>query len=90
MSAIVPGSGYMYAEHYGDGITAFIINALFIAGTVIAISEENYAVAGIVAGVGMPFYIGNIYGSANAANKWNIGVRRESRDKIFITLDFKF
>lgn len=90
MSAVVPGSGYMYAEHYGDGITALIINALFIAGTVIAVSGENYAVAGIVAGVGLPFYIGNIYGSANAANKWNIGVRRDFRDRIFLTLDFKF
>ncbi len=90
MSAVVPGSGYMYAEHYGDGITAFIINALFIAGTVTAICKENYAVGGIVGGVGMPFYIGNIYGSVNAAKKWNIGVRREFRDKIFISLDFKF
>ena len=90
MSAIVPGTGYMYAEHYGDGITAFIINALFIAGTVTAIVKENYAVAGIVGGVGLPFYIGNIYGSANAARKWNIGVQREYRDKIFITVDFKF
>ena len=90
MSAVVPGTGYMYAEHYGDGVTAFIINALFIAGTVTAVVNENYAVAGIVGGVGMPFYIGNIYGSANAARKWNIGVQREFRDKVFVTLDFKF
>ena len=49
MSAILPGSGYVYAEHYGDGITAFLINGLFIAGTITAIHQENYAVAGIVA-----------------------------------------
>ena len=64
MSAILPGSGYIYAEHYGDGITAFLINGLFIAGTITAIHQENYAVAGIVGGVGVPFYLGNIYGSA--------------------------
>jgi hypothetical protein len=69
---------------------AFFINALFIAGTVTAVRMENYALAGIVGGVGLPFYIGNIYGSANAAKKWNIGVRRELRDQVFITLDFKF
>jgi TolA-binding protein len=86
MSAILPGSGYIYAEHYGDGITAFLINGLFIAGTITAIHQENYAVAGIVGGVGVPFYLGNIYGSANAAKKWNLGVRNEIIKKIHTTL----
>jgi len=86
MSAILPGSGYIYAEHYGDGITAFFINGLFIAGTITAIHQENYAVAGIVGGVGLPFYLGNIYGSANAAKKWNLGVRNEIIQKIHSTL----
>ena len=86
MSAILPGSGYIYAEHYGDGITAFLINGLFIAGTVTAIHQENYAVAGIVGGVGVPFYLGNIYGSANAARKWNLTVRNEIIQKIHSTL----
>lgn len=86
LSAILPGSGYIYAEHYGDGITAFLINGLFIAGTVTAIHQENYAVAGIVGGVGVPFYLGNIYGSANAAKKWNLGVRNEVIKKIYSSL----
>jgi TolA-binding protein len=86
MSAILPGSGYIYAEHYGDGITAFLINGLFIAGTITAIHQENYAVAGIVGGVGVPFYLGNIYGSANAAKKWNLTVRNEIIQKIHSTL----
>lgn len=82
LSAILPGSGYMYAEHYGDGITAFLINGLFIAGTLTAIHQENYALAGIVGGIGVPFYLGNIYGSANAAKKWNLGIRNEVIRKI--------
>jgi tetratricopeptide (TPR) repeat protein len=86
LSAILPGSGYIYAEHYGDGITAFLINGLFIAGTITAIHQENYGVAGIVGGVGVPFYLGNIYGSANAAKKWNLGVRNEVIQKIHLTL----
>jgi hypothetical protein len=90
MSAVVPGSGYIYAEHYGDGITAFLINALAIAGTVTAVYNENYAVAAIVGGVGLPFYIGNIYGSANAAKKWNIAVRNELRNRISVTLNYDF
>ncbi len=90
LSAIVPGSGYMYAGRTGDGITALIVNGLFIAGTVVAIHQENYAVAAIVGGIGLPFYVGNIYGSANAATKWNIGVRKDLRGKIAVSLDYRF
>jgi len=90
MSAVVPGSGYMYAGRYGDGVVALIVNGLFIAGTVAAIHQESYAVAAIVGGIGVPFYVGNIYGSANAAAKWNIGVRKELREKIAVSLDYRF
>jgi hypothetical protein len=34
--------------------------------------------------------LGNIYGSANAAKKWNLGVKREYRDKVSLTLEFEF
>ena len=90
MSAVVPGSGYFYAEHYADGVTAFLINALAIAGMVTATYQENYAVAGIVGGIGLPFYFGNIYGSANAAQKWNLALRKELRNKIQVTLSYDF
>jgi tetratricopeptide (TPR) repeat protein len=90
LSALIPGSGHMYAGHYGDGVTALLLNGLFIAGTVVAIQQENYAVAGIVGVIGLPFYIGNIYGAANAATKWNVGVRKGLRDRLAVTLDYRF
>lgn len=90
MSAVVPGSGYMYAGRIGDGLVALAVNGLFIAGTVVAIHQEQYAVAAIVGGIGLPFYVGNIYGSANAATKWNIGVRKELRESIAVSLDYHF
>lgn len=90
MSALIPGSGYIYAGRYGDGITAFIINALFIAGAIAGFHAENYALAGIVGGVGLPFYFGNIYGSANAAKKWNLNVKMGLKDRVHVTLDFHF
>ncbi|GEM_PF-6383204 len=55
-----------------------------------AVYNENYAVAAIVGGIGLPFYLGNIYGSANAAKKWNIAVRNELRNRISVTLDYGF
>ena len=90
LSALVPGAGHLYAGHVGDGITSFFLNGLFIAGTVVAIRQENYAVAGVVGVIGLPFYIGNIYGAANAATKWNIRVRKELRGAVAVTLDSPF
>ena len=90
LSAVLPGSGYLYAGQVGDGVTAFLINALWIAGVITGIHAEYYAVAGIVAGVGVPFYLGNIYGSANAAKKWNLNVKRDHRNRVYLTLDFNF
>jgi len=90
MSALIPGSGHIYAGHYGDGVTAFFLNGLFIAGTVAAVRQENYAVAGIVGVIGLPFYIGNIYGAANAATKYTISVKKELRGKIALSLDYHF
>jgi hypothetical protein len=43
-----------------------------------------------VGGIGLPFYLGNIYGSANAAKKWNIAVRNELRSRISVTIDYDF
>jgi tetratricopeptide (TPR) repeat protein len=90
MSAVVPGSGYFYAGQYGDGVMALLVNGLFIASTVIAFGADNSAAAAIMGGIGFPFYLGNIYGAARAADKWNIRVRREIRDRMFLTLDFAF
>jgi tetratricopeptide (TPR) repeat protein len=90
LSALVPGAGHIYAGHLGDGITSFFLNGMFIAGTVVAVKQENYPVAGAVGVIGLPFYIGNIYGAANAATKWNISVRKELRGRIAVTLDAPF
>jgi len=87
LSAILPGSGYVYAGRYGDGLTAFLLNGLFIAGTVTAVQNAWYPAAGLTGGIGLPFYLGNIYGSANAARRWNVAVRREVRARIAASLD---
>jgi outer membrane protein assembly factor BamD (BamD/ComL family) len=85
LSAIIPGSGHIYAERYADGITSFLLNALFIAGTVFGVQQENYLTASLTGVVGLPFYVGNIYGAANAAKKWNETVRDTIRNKVSAT-----
>ncbi len=90
MSAIIPGSGHIYAGRNKDGFMAFIINGLFIAGTCVAIDHENYPVAAITAGAGFPFYIGNIYGAANAAHKWNVSLQKDIGSQLAITLNYNY
>jgi len=90
MSALIPGSGQAYAGRYRDGLTAFLINGLFIAGTAVAIDQGNYATAAVVGGIGLPFYLGNIYGAANAANLWNLSLHRDLRDRLAVTLDYRY
>jgi TM2 domain-containing membrane protein YozV len=90
MSAIIPGTGQMYAERYRDGLVALAVNGLFIAGTVASFKDENYALAAIVGGVGLPFYVGNIYGAANATRQWNLAFDRTTRDALVIALEYHF
>ena len=90
MSAVIPGSGQMYAEHYKDGLMAFVVNGLFVAGTVTALDDDNYALAAIVGGVGLPFYVGNIYGAANASRKWNLSLARKLRDDLSLSLNYHY
>jgi tetratricopeptide (TPR) repeat protein len=90
LSAIVPGSGQAYAGKYRDGLAAILVNGLFIAGTAVAIDQGNYATAAVVGGIGLPFYLGNIYGAANAANLWNLSLHRDLRDRLAVTLDYRY
>ncbi len=90
LSALLPGAGQVYAEHYRDGAMAFIVNALFIAGTVAAVDAGNYGLAAITGGVGLPFYAGNIYGAANAARKWNLSLKKTTMDQMALALEFDY
>lgn len=90
LSAVLPGSGQAYAGRYKDGAMAFLVNALFITGTIVALDNENYAVAAIVGGVGLPFYFGNIYGAANSAKKWNLSLSKDMSNKLSISLNFVY
>ena len=54
-------------------------------------ARRHQAILYILAGgFGLPFYIGNIYGSANAARKWNLSVQKESSEQIYMTLGINF
>jgi len=89
-SALVPGSGQLYAGRPRDGLMAFLVNGLFIAGTAVAIDHDNGPAAVLLGAAGLPFYLGNIYGAANAAHQWNLSLARDLRNDLAVRLDFRY
>lgn len=88
MSAIIPGTGKIYAGKTGEGISAFLIVAAL--GLV---TWENYRMDGpadvktILAGSACTvYYIGNIWGSALAAHRRNQQFHHEINQRILFDL----
>lgn len=73
LSALVPGSGKIYAGEFGDGLNSLIFIGLL--GTLSALSfhaEGVDSVRGwIYASVGGVLHAGNIYGSVVSARRYN-------------------
>ena len=69
--AIVPGAGYAYAEHYGTAVASLIVNGLLGWATVHAFTEGNNGAGGFCAVIALGFYVGNITGSAQSADRYN-------------------
>jgi len=92
MSAILPGSGQIYASHTADGVAAFLING-FLIGTTASLYDLERAsqrphTASIVSGiVFLFFYMSNITGAAASAKRYNLYEERllqnEIREKFF-------
>jgi tetratricopeptide (TPR) repeat protein len=71
LSGVLPGSGQLYNGRRGDALLAFLLNGLFIAGTIEAIDQGELAVAGILSFFEAGWYVGNVYGAVNGAHKHN-------------------
>ncbi|MBI5584884.1 MAG: tetratricopeptide repeat protein [Deltaproteobacteria bacterium] len=90
LSGILPGAGYAYAEEFATGFLSLGVNGAFVAATWTAFAQGLEAVGILAGGVGLPFYIGNIYGSVLAARKWNQAVKKQARNPVQAALDFVF
>lgn len=71
LNALLPGAGYWYVGQDNTAITAFIVNALFIAATYQFFRKHNPAAGIITASLEMGWYMGGIYGGGRAAAEWN-------------------
>ena len=88
--SIIPGGGYLYTNHKGSALTAFVINSLLGYATYTSVKSKNYVVAGVCGFLGLSFYIGNINGAGRSAvryneRRYNDCIRKlESNNHIFI------
>ena len=88
--SIIPGGGYLYTNHKGSALTAFVINSLLGYATYTSVKSKNYGVAGVCGFLGLSFYVGNINGAGRSAvryneRRYNECIRKlESNNHIFI------
>jgi putative membrane protein insertion efficiency factor len=76
-SALIPGTGQMYAGRFTDGVRHLIFDGLLAYTVCSLVKDENYGGAYLVAGIALPFYAGNIVGARRSAQWFNASKRAE-------------
>ena len=69
LNAVVPGAGYAYANRPQTAAACFVINGLFIWGTVASIHAKEPGLAALLSLFSFGWYWGGVYGAAQAAQK---------------------
>jgi len=82
LSAIVPGAGQLYVKRPSDAGVSFLLNGVFIWGTVEAFKNHNDVTGGILLFFESGWYLGNIYNAMGSAYKYNNRAEREFLDKL--------
>jgi tetratricopeptide (TPR) repeat protein len=87
MSALLPGTGQIYCNHYYDGIQAFMYVGAFAFATYAAYKYDkhchnNFVHTYIAAGITSLFHIGNIIGAQRTAAYYNMVQKQKFMDQI--------
>ncbi|OGL43909.1 MAG: hypothetical protein A2161_18135 [Candidatus Schekmanbacteria bacterium RBG_13_48_7] len=72
LSAIIPGTGQIYANRYVDGIVALLLNGAFIYGAVESFNHDNPTTGSILIFFELGWYTGNIYSAINSSHRFNL------------------
>lgn len=80
-SAIIPGAGYAYAGSYQTALSSLLINTLLL-GSSYELHKNGLRFTGATAFViAFGWYVGNIYGSATTASRYNDSKRKKFVDE---------
>jgi TM2 domain-containing membrane protein YozV len=92
LNALLPGAGYFYLGQGQSGITAFLLNGLFIWATIHFFQHGHVAAGAITASFEAGWYFGGIYGAGQEARFYNerlyetIATPMMQREKLFPVL----
>lgn len=71
MSAVLPGSGQLYAGSLQAAAVTFVLNSLFIGATVELARDKEYVTAAAAGTAASVFYLGGIINAADLARRRN-------------------
>lgn len=74
---IIPGLGYAYADHKQTAAASFIVNTVFWIATYQAFRTDQNVLGGLLTAFSVSWYSGNIYGSVQAAKRYNTRLQNE-------------
>jgi putative membrane protein insertion efficiency factor len=77
MSAVVPGLGQAYCGRFMDGLRHLVFDGILIYEVYRLIDHDNYPGAYLMAGIALPFYMGNVVGARRSAERFNRAKRSE-------------
>ncbi len=86
LSTLLPGAGQLYNGRLGDAVLTFLLNGLFIAGSIEAIQHDELAIAGVLSFFEAGWYGGNVYSAVNGAHKHN----RHANEALIQDLERRF
>ncbi len=74
--ATIPGAGYLYCGHVRSGISALVVNSVFVFSACQAFRHDQDILGGFLSFLSLTWYSSSIYGSVQAAHRYN----RQQRD----------
>lgn len=89
LSALIPGSGRVYAGRAADGISAFALTLGTGLSSYYCFKQERYAPAYLFALLCAGFYLGDIYGSVISVRQYNEIQEEKYVSEIEITLGLR-
>jgi len=88
-SAVIPGSGKLYAGEIADGVTALLATASLGYLSYTDFKAGHYFRGWLFGGLAAGFYAGNIYGSAAAAQIYNVKIQFDFENSLKVFINSK-
>ncbi len=80
--SIIPGAGYLYAGAPSNALTSLLVNCLLGYATYTSFNSGNTGVGVILGALTLSFYVGNSFGAASCASRYNERILERSVNQL--------